>query len=76
MLTQCEPISELMSLFPSRSTISSVTERPILWAFFISCLTGRALTMQVRDKTGHGMRINLDIDETLSIKSVPQKAEV
>ena len=75
MFDSGEPMSEAdVLVFPPGSTISSVTEKTDAQGifYFVADRPG-TWTMQVRDKTGHGMRINLDIDETLSIKGDPQK---
>ncbi|HPF05961.1 MAG TPA: hypothetical protein PK293_07985 [Spirochaetota bacterium] len=70
MFDSGEPMSDAdILVFPPGSTKASVTERADAKGIF-SFAPDRAgtWTLQVRDKTGHGMRINLDIDETLSIK--------
>jgi nickel transport protein len=55
-------------VFPPGETSASVTEKADSeGVFYFTPDRPGAWTLQVRDKTGHGMRINLDIDESLSI---------
>lgn len=55
-------------VFPPRETSASVTEKAdSAGVFYFTPDRAGTWTFQVRDGTGHGMRINLDIDESLII---------
>jgi nickel transport protein len=55
-------------VFPPGETSASVTEKADSGGvFYFTPERAGTWTFQVRDGTGHGMRINLDIDESLSI---------
>jgi nickel transport protein len=65
-----EPMSDAdVLVFPPGATSASVTEKAdVKGLFYFTPDRPGTWTLQVRDKTGHGMRINLEIDETLSVK--------
>lgn len=55
-------------VFPPGETSASVTEKADSGGvFYFTPDRAGTWTFQVRDGTGHGMRINLDIDESLSV---------
>lgn len=60
-------------VFPPGAATFSVTEKSDeKGVFYITPDKPGTWTLQVRDNTGHGMRINLEIDESLSVKEDSQ----
>ena len=57
---------------PGATSVSSTVKTDKDGIFFFSPDKPGTWTFQVRDKSGHGMRVNLQIDESLSVKCGPR----
>ena len=71
-----EPIANAKVLIfaPDERKATYTTESDSNGVFYLSPDRAGTWTMQVRDKGGHGMRINLPVDESMQLSTAPKSS--